>query len=227
MHQHLRMMMSTLQLKPTSEEPAAVSVSTNRSALLVNLRRMLHMMQQSKEPSVSKHSEYPVNLLPVEFAITDFTRMKEFNAEWVSPPFYIYPQVYKLCLVVYPNGVWPGNGTHISVSIVLLEGEHNHNLLEASFVIDLMNWRANNTDFQGTIEFNSACNVVSKKRLMRSPIYTKFIPHLLLSYNSSTNTEYLQNDCVRLRVNKVILYSTALLNKTPSWQNPHNGYQSL
>ena len=55
----------------------------------------------------------------------------------------------------------------------------------------------------------------------------KFIPHSSLSYNSTTNTEYLQNDCVRLRVSKVILYSTALLNKTPSWQNPHNGYQSL
>ena len=25
----------------------------------------------------------------------------------------------------------------------------------------------------------------------------------------------------------MILYSTALLNKTPSWQNPHNSYQSL
>ena len=60
-----------------------------------------------------------------------------------------------------------------------------------------------------------------------SPVFNMFISHLSLSYNSTTNTEYLQNDCVRLRVSKVILYSTALLNKTPYWQNPHNGYQSL
>ena len=132
--QHLRMMMGMLQLKPPQEPPAAVSVTTDQS-------------------------RYLVNLPPVEFAIADFTKKQECNAEWMSPPFYTHPQGYKLCLVVYPNGVWPGNGTHISVSIVLLEGEHNHNLLEASFVIDLMNWRANKTDFQGTIEFNSACNV--------------------------------------------------------------------
>ena len=30
--------------------------------------------------------------------------------------------------------------------------------------------------------------------------YHQFIPHSSLSYNSTTNTEYLQDDCLRLRV---------------------------
>ena len=231
MHQHLRMMMSTLQLKPTSEEPAAVSVSTNLSGLLVNLRRMLHIKQKSKEPAVSKHSEYLVNLPPVEFAITDFMRLKECNAEWVSPPFYTHPQGYKLCIVVYPNGKSYANGRYVSIVAGFLYGEHDVSLtwpLEADVVVELLNWKKDKDHCKRTIVFYSNRNYqVSPGGIKMSPIFNEFISHSSLFYNSTTNTEYLQNDCVRLRVNKVILYSTALLNKTPSWQNSHNGYQSL
>ena len=58
--------------------------------------------------------------------------------------------------------------------------------------------------------------------------FTKFLMHSSLSYNSTTNTEYLQNDCLRLRVRKVVVYSPPLLVKTPSWQqDPHNVSQSM
>ena len=200
-HQHLRMMISMLQLKPESKEPAVTT----------------------------KQSQYLVNLPPVEFAITDFMKKKKCNAEWMSPPFYTHPQGYKFCLVVYPNGLHGGSNTHLSLCVLLLEEEDNHDLvwpLEVSFMIELLNWREDNQNYQEIIEFNSASNLVSKKG-KRSLISSLFSLHSSLSYNSTTNTEYLQNDCVRLRVNKVVVYSTALLSKTPSWQNPHNGYQSL
>ena len=201
--QHLRMMMSILQLKPPQEPPAAVSVTTDQS-------------------------EYLVNFPPVEFTITHFTKKMECNAEWMSPPFYTQPQGYKCCLVAYPNGYGSTN-THLSVGVLLLERDDVSFVcpLEIGFMIDLLNWREDKQNFQEVIGFNSANNLVTKKGTRRSPIYKIFIPHSSLSYDSTTNTEYLQNDCVRLRVSKVILYSTALLIKTPSWQNPHNGYQSL
>ena len=189
-----------LELKPPQEPSAAVSVTTNQS-------------------------EYLVNLPPVKFTISDFTKKKQCNAEWMSPPFYTHPQGYKCCLVAYPNGYGSTN-TNLSVGVLLLEGDDAFPL-EIGFMIDLLNWREDKQSFPIVIDFNSANNLVTKKGTRRSPIYTNFIPHSSLSYNSTTNTEYLQNDCVRLRVSKVILYSTALLNKTPSWQNPHNGYQSL
>ena len=203
MCQHLRMMMSVVQLKPPQEPPAAVSVTTNQS-------------------------EYLVNLPPVKFTISVFTKKKECNAEWMSPPFYTHPQGYKFCLVVYPNG-YVSTNTHMSVGVLLLE-EDDVNIachLEIGFMIDLLNWREDKQNCQEVIDFNSASNLVTRKGMRRSPIFNKFIPHSSLSYNSTTNTEYLQNDCVRLRVSKVILYSNALLNKTPSWQNTHNGYQLL
>ena len=203
MRQHLRMMISVVQLKLYEEPPVAVSVTT-------------------------KHSEYLVNLPPVKFIISDFTKKKECNAEWMSPPFYTHPQGYKCCLVAYPNG-YESTNTHLSVGVLLLKGDAVNIIcpLEIGFMIDLLNWREDKQNCQAVLEFNSANNLVTKKGTRRSPIYKNFVPHSSLSYDSTTNTEYLQNDCVRLRVNKVILYSTALLNKTPSWQNPHNSYQSL
>ena len=51
MRQHLRMMISVVQLKLYEEPPVAVSVTT-------------------------KHSEYLVNLPPVKFIISDFTGEK-------------------------------------------------------------------------------------------------------------------------------------------------------
>ena len=54
-----------------------------------------------------------------------------------------------------------------------------------------------------------------------------FIPHSSLLYNPDTNTEYLQDDCLHLRVVDVAVYSTPLLSKTPSWQDPHTATQSV
>ena len=54
-----------------------------------------------------------------------------------------------------------------------------------------------------------------------------FISHSSLLYNPDTNTEYLQDDCLHLRVVDVAVYSTPLLSKTPSWQDPHNATQSV
>ena len=198
--QHLHMMMSVMQLK----EPAPAAVT-----------------------ATNKQLEYLVNLPPVEFTITDYSKKKECYAEWTSPPFYSHPQGYKFCLVVYTNGYYCPE--HLAVGVLFLESDDVRVdwPVEIDFTICFLNWRSDKQVFQKVIEFDSANNLVTEDGIKRSPILNDFIPHSSLSYNSTTSTEYLQNDCMRLRVSKAILYSTALLNKVPSWQNPHNGYQSL
>ena len=190
--QHLRMMMSLLQLKESHPSPA---VSVNDS-----------------------HSQYLYSLPPVKFLITDFLQKKKSNAKWVSPPFYSHPQGYKLCLVVYPNGVHRGKDTHVSIFVDILTGKHDSHLfwpLDTDVLIELCNWR----DYRGherTLSFYRT----GKEKLKRSTFLVKFVQQSSLS-------NYLMDGCVHLRVKNVILYSTALLNKTPIWWIPHNGYQSL
>ena len=205
MRQHLRMMMSVMQLTPNQDTPTVDTATT-------------------------KQVKYLVNLPPVQFAITDFTKKKECDAEWMSPVFYSHPDGYKLCLVVYPNGIPNGKGTHVSIFVGLLTkalGNKENWPVDLDVNVQMVNWRKEDGHQEGMLSFSSLSHRVSREGIKLSQIRSIFIPHSSLSYNSATNAEYLQNDCVRLRVSKVILYSTALLNKIPSWQNPHNGYQSL
>ena len=102
-------------------------------AVRQHLRMVMSLhSQQKNEPLVLSHtansSQYLLNLPPVEFAITDFLKMKDSNTEWVSPPFYTHPHGYKVCLVVYPNGIEIGKGSHVSVFVGLLKGEHDDQL---------------------------------------------------------------------------------------------------
>ena len=193
---HLLMMMSVMQLKPNQETPAVVTATT-------------------------KEVKYLVNLLPVQFAITDFIKKKVCNADRISPVFYSHPDGYKLCLVVYPNGISVAKGTHVSIYVGLfsekLDSKENWHAVDFNICVHVLNWRKDENHHEESLSFNGIGNRTSREGIKLSSTRSTFLPHSSLSYNSTTNTEYLQNDCVRLRVSKVILYSTALLNKTPSW----------
>ena len=201
-----------------------------------HLRMTMRIVMQLKEPPASgivattaKQLEYVINLPPLEFAITDFIMKKECNAEWISPVFYSHPDGYKLCLAVYPNGISFGKGTHVSIYVGFLSEilKENWHAVDFDIYVRVLNWRKDEGHHEESLSFNGIGYRTSREGIKLSPMHSPFIRHSSLSCNRTTNTEYLQNDCVRLRVSKVILYSTALLNKTPSWQNPHNGYQSL
>ena len=67
----------------------------------------------------------------------------------------------------------------------------------------LLNWREDNGHHKMTLSINAASGLI---RVIDGVVgqswgYPRFISLLSLFYNSSTNTEYLQDDCVRLRVN--------------------------
>ena len=203
MRQHLRMVMS-LHCKPK---------------------------QKSRNPSLSSNdSQFLFSLPPVKFTITDFLKMKESNTEWVSPPFYTHPHGYKVCLVVYPNGIEYGKGSHMSVFVGLLKGEHDDQLawpLELDVAIELLNWREDKEHLEHTVTMNSEYYKLTKNGIKMSPRNTCFIHHSLLSYNSSTNTEYIQNNSIQLRINTATVYSTPSVVPAPSRQDPSNVSQSV
>ena len=63
----------------------------------------------------------------VTFCMTDFSMHKQTGKVWHSPPFY-FRDGYKLCLAVYANGKGAGAGTHVSVELLQMRGEHDHKL---------------------------------------------------------------------------------------------------
>ena len=116
-----------------------------------------------------------------------------------------------MCLIVYANGSSSGGkDTHISMYVQLMTGD-NDDQLQWPFVGDinimLLNWRENKGHFKKNISINAASDFVRVLdcNFGTSFGYANFISHSSLSYNSSTNTEYLQDDCLRFRVNMVTL----------------------
>ena len=137
---------------------------------------------------------------------TGFSKLKRSNAQYNSPPFYTHPQGYKLCLHVDANGVGTGQGTYVSVFTTLMRGEHDQHLqwpFTGEFIIELLNWREDKGHHKRTfliISDHGFNRVTGEHKYGMSRGYHQFISHSALSYNSTTNTEYLRDDCLQLRV---------------------------
>ena len=69
----------------------------------------------------------PYLRLSYEFVMTNYHQYKRNCDLWRSPPFYTCPG-YKMCLEVYANGYDDGAGTHVSVGVRLMRGEHDDQL---------------------------------------------------------------------------------------------------
>ena len=105
---------------------------------------------------------------------------------------------------------------------------------QASIVVELVNWRKDTNHHSNTLHFNEHTPMKCKFRVTEGEQVLKgqgtgtciFISYSSLCYNSNTNTEYLQDDCLRIRVKQFIVYSTphTLCVKKPSWQGPETKF---
>ena len=106
---------------------------------------------------------------------------------------------------MYANGNGDGEGTHVSIYATLMRGEHDQHLqwpFTGDIIIELLNWRDDKGHQKMTseiVESNGFVQVTVGVHGNASG-YPQFISHSSLPY-STTNTEYLQEDCLRLRVN--------------------------
>ena len=123
-----------------------------------------------------------------------------------------------------PNGIEYGRGSHVSVFVGLLKGEHDDQLgwpLELDVAIDLLNWREDKEHHERTVTINSEYYRVTKNGIKISPSSLIFIHHSLLSYYSSTNTEYLQNNSLRPGAHNQKERPTQYICSIPTYdQNP-------
>ena len=121
---------------------------------------MLQQMRPVQEPALPPVADNPhglFNVPPVEFTMTDFLQKKEAGTIWNSPPFYTHPHGYKMCLHVYVNGCCDGKGTHLSVFVALMRGEHDEHLewpFEGNISYQLLNWSEDKQHHEETLSFN-------------------------------------------------------------------------
>ena len=65
---------------------------------------------------------------PIHFTLQNLYYYKDRDFHWQSEPFYSFPNKYKFILSIYPNGISKGKGTHLSLFISILGGEHDSEL---------------------------------------------------------------------------------------------------
>ena len=149
----------------------------------------------------------PLSLF-IEFTMTNVSKRKEHGTKFFSPPFFTCIGGYMLCLEAQKSL----DQQHIGIYARVLRGQSSCNPVQASIVVELINWRENASHHLHTISINEHSSVNQSNITSARWGTDKFIPYSILSYNSNTNTEYLQDDCVRFRVT---LCSTF---KKPTWQ---------
>ena len=149
---------------------------------------------------------------PPAFIMTNFSRHKSASDPWCSPPFYSHIGGYKMCLKVYSND--SSAGTHMSVFVTLLRGEHDDDLLwpfRGSITLQLCNCREDTGHLDDTLNFDGSLGddvaerVTEGERAAVGSGRPHFTPHTALCYNASKNTEFLVNDTLKFRVTAIKL----------------------
>ena len=178
--------------------------------------------------------QYLYNQAPMEFFISDFSEKKEANEEWNSSPFYTHNRGYKFRLQVYPNGYGRGRGSHLSVFAALMRGEYDNELewpFQGNIRIELLNWKEDNNHHMYTTFFsrhNDPDGIHSSRVCTNRETGTGYGKSQFLSHTDlapTTNTEYLHDDYLKLRVSAIV-YSTPLLPLNPAWQDSLSTTQS-
>ena len=165
-----------------------------------------------KEPSwQTRQSIEP----PPQFTVNNFSKRKSLSSGCLGPTFYTHG--YKMQLRVEPC-----EDGHVGLYVSLLNGGNDASLdwpLYANVVVELLNWRQDSNHHSYNIAFHERIPLASNSHVefgeSKSWGIANFIPYHLLSFN---DTEYLQDDCLCVRVRKVATYSTKLSTKAPRWQ---------
>ena len=158
----------------------------------------------------------PMSLLPHELVMTEYSKHKRDDDTWFSPPFYTGPGGYKMCLNVDANGYGDGAGTHVSVFVSLMRGEHDDMLIwpfRGNITIQLMNQNRDQDHVEYILDFTDengnddiSGRVTSGERAKRSLGIPEFISHTKLESTAGTK-QYLKNECIKFSVTKVVVHS--------------------
>ena len=141
-----------------------------------------------------------------QFTIFGYSKRKQFNNQYYSPPFTTSPQGYRLCLLVYANGYGDGKDSHLSIYAYIMKGQHDNRLqwpFAGTIIIELLNWLEDKGHYKGTIPIDTNMNFVrvTEGKYGEAIGYREFIPHS--SLNSSANPQYLYQDCLCVRVQAI------------------------
>ena len=127
------------------------------------------------------------------FKITGYRAKKGKNTVYQSPPFYTSCKGYRMRIGVFVNGCYEGIGTHISVYVELLKGDHDDKLswpFVGEVTVTLLNQLEDENHYSKTTRIQRENNICAEKTWD----YPKFIPIHHLDH------KYLKDDTLHFMV---------------------------
>jgi len=161
---------------------------------------------------------------PCYFTVPHFTQQREMNAWWCSPPIYTHQYGYKFCIRVATNGYRDGKDTHISLFFYAMRGEYDDNLAwpaKGTIAVELLNQHSDSNHHAVSInaQWPISTSTTNAWKMLDTGLGWKetsyccrvfsyrFIAHQDLEWNAQTETHYLKDNCLRLRLSKVKVHS--------------------
>ena len=146
---------------------------------------------------------------PLVIKMSQFSQFKVNNKRWSSPGFYTHPYGYKMCLNVYANGYCDGEGTHVSVYLLLMKGENDDALtwpIKYKCTFTLLNQlkdEGHHTDTINSPEGKNDIDCVSRLSGDKGTTewgFLQFIAHTELDLQDEQQCQYLKDDSLYFRV---------------------------
>ena len=137
------------------------------------------------------------------------------NSEFYGPPFYTHRNGYKMRLEINPGGGLGKNKGNLSLYARLLAGDNDASLkwpMNVTLFVDLLNWAQNSLHVSESIKFanadGDARNRVSKDDESADSCwgFPNLCSHSKL-FGNQRNIQYVQDDCIRVRVKTVAVFS--------------------
>ena len=172
------------------------------------LQQQVERISQQMLPMVNKMSSFADNCVPPHDIL--YSNYQIANAPCLtvdSASMYTHPGGYMFELTLWANGFNAGQGTHVSVSVHSLKGDHDAELkLPAKFTttVQLLNQHRDQDHHTRDIR----CQVTREKVGEPGSIGADWmlIPHAALEWNRDKQTQYLKDNCLKFRITKIIVH---------------------
>lgn len=209
--QHFSMLVKEVSvLKKRIEEKDEEIRSLKESFLNVKQKQVKELQQKIKAVETTlleklTGSQGPTFRYPFYFTLTNFEGQRtSIHHKWFSDSHRTHPGGYKFQVVVHPNGVGEGAGTHVSLSLRPLKTLHDNPPkwpAKCMITLQLMN-QMHDQDHHTvceTLTWDMDAHIVNLSRM--------FIKHKDLEWNAKKQTQYKYEDALHFRIVKINVLS--------------------
>ena len=124
-------MMKMLQLQSAEIAQMKTVIDELTSAREQDSQQLSHLRSENRllrEEMLAKESRFtPVP--PFLFTFSNYQHYKMNDMVYSSPSFYSHAGGYKFRIMIYPNGVYEGKGSHVSIFVAIVKGEYDDTLV--------------------------------------------------------------------------------------------------